>query len=211
MSRNKKGSGSSYETRLSLVRDHVVVPVVSDTTSFRKYAEFAKKLYNEAIQNYESDDLNLAYITLKRFLSLVVDQLPKHTKYKKEYFERMCKNAFELLEDVVIRMDQIEDDRIYMRSHEYGSDLLEEFDELCDDDNNEKQPFPSTCRQFVEAEYTNQLRQAPKLECKRMLADSLSILPIPKVDEVVPPSYTSQSSIEPNRANHSLSGEMIER
>ena len=139
-----KGSGSSKKLRNELnttqVENHV--PNVDNSVAFAKYLTHAGNLYKTALDSYKQRNWQYAYVQYKILISFCV-KLVKHKAYKevqhdkdREVLKKYIDEAFKILEYVVSRLDEIEDEKI--KRNEFA--LMDELESLMEEDDDESSP-----------------------------------------------------------------------
>lgn len=124
-------SNSSQKRRLQLVKDYVVVPVVTSTVEIGFYLKFANKLLSEGHTLFEAKFFLRSYVEYKKYIELVLKRLPTHKSYDSRRAERteIVQNAGKVLANlqiIVFKMDEEEDERIRKAD---ALKLIEAFDE----------------------------------------------------------------------------------
>ena len=124
-------SNSSYKRRQQLVIDYVVVPVVTSTVDIGIYLRFADTLFLEGHALFEAKYFLRSYIEYKKYVELVLKQLPTHKSYSSRTADRTkivqnLRKVSSNLEIIVLKMDEEEDERTRKSD---ALKLIEAFDE----------------------------------------------------------------------------------
>ncbi len=136
-----KGSDSSKKLRSELnatqVENHV--PNVDNSVAFAKYLSHAGNLYKTALDSYKQRNWQYSYVQYKILTSFCV-KLFKHKAYKeaqhekdREVLNKYINGAFKILEDVVVKLDEIEDEKI--KQSEFA--LMDELESLMEEEEHE--------------------------------------------------------------------------
>jgi len=131
----KSRSDSTIQLRSRLNNDYVIVPNVIDSTPILKYIDILKLTLKSAKSFDGKGLLSQSYIDYKKFLVLFLN-LSKHNDYKSKQIsieistlEKDAKDAFDKLENIVIRMDEAEDKRIELEQRDSSIlELIDQFD-----------------------------------------------------------------------------------
>eukprot|EP01041_Mallomonas_annulata_P004243 gene4243-8439_t len=124
-------SNSSKPMRDELLRNYCIIPEVKDSIRINAYIKFAERSFEYALNEYQLNNWNQAYIHLKKLLILIVNKLPSHSSFVPSLVtsQKVVKCAFDLLTDVVHKMDAAEDIRLQNENLDEFDMLGNEFDE----------------------------------------------------------------------------------
>ena len=109
-----KRSNSSLALRNELARNYTV-PEIATFVKIERYYGAARRLHDQSIRAVIAGDLVLSYKYLHNLITLLNDRIPTHPSYTKHnpnraWGCRTTKQCIELLEQVVERMDQQQDE-----------------------------------------------------------------------------------------------------
>ena len=109
-----KRSNSSIALRKELAKNYTV-PDIAPFVPIDRYYGAAKRLHDQAIKSVIAGDLVLSYKYLHNLITLLNNRIPKHPDYTKHnpnraWSRRTVLQCIDLLEQVVERMDQLQDE-----------------------------------------------------------------------------------------------------